>query len=151
MSVTTNEKEPKVVREVAELDVDAMLEALGVAAPSADSREMLIVAYMDGRITFDAASEEGTYKLARPIRLENGEMVPSIKFREPNGAELQYINIGQRVEVNAESKTGFMDLGLAAKGTIRYLTKVSGLALGVAERMKARDLAVVEAIAGFFQ
>ena len=143
--------EPKVVRDVAELDVDLMLESLGVSDPKADSREALILAYMDGRISFDSASEEGVYKLARPIRLENGETVPSIKFHEPNGAELQYINIGQRVEVNAESKTGSIDLGLSAKATIRFLTKVSGLALGVAEKMKARDLAIVEVIAGFFQ
>jgi len=144
-------KTPKVARDAAELEVDLMLEALGVDAPEAAARETLIVACMDGRITFDSVSEQGIYRLARPVALANGEKLTQVSFHEPNGEELQYVYAGQRMEVNAKSETAFVDLGQNANMTIRFLTKISKMPLGVAERMKARDLTVIEAIAGFFQ
>jgi predicted DNA-binding antitoxin AbrB/MazE fold protein len=147
----TAEKIPKVARDQAELEVDLMLEALGVDAPEAASRETLILAAMDGRITFDAVSEQGVYKLARPVALANGQKLSEVNFHEPDGEELQYVYAGQRVEVNAKTETAYVDVGQNAKMTTRFLTKISNIPLGVAQRMKARDLGVMEAIAGFFQ
>jgi hypothetical protein len=145
------EKTPKVAREVAELEIDLMLEALGVTTPDADARETLILAAMDGRVTFDPASEQGVYKLARPVALANGEKLAQVSFHEPDGEELQYISMGQRVDVDGVKRTGSIDIGQSTRMTIRFLTKVSNVPLGVAERMKARDLAFIEVITGFFQ
>jgi hypothetical protein len=144
-------EEPKVAREQAELEVDLMLEALGIGAPEAAARETLIVAATDGRIIFDPVSEQGVYKLARPVALENKTTLSQVSFHEPDGEELQYVYSGQRMEVNAKSETAFVDVGQNSRMTIRFLTKISNVPLGVAQRMKTRDLAVMEAIASFFQ
>jgi hypothetical protein len=139
--------EPVIAREVAEQLVAEMLDALRTDVASDNDREALVEATMDGLFTFDLDSEEGEYIFARPVRLENGNVFDRIKFHELTAGELEHIEKGQRIEVT--DGRGFMDLGDMAIKTARFVHKMTGLPIGVCDRIKKRDVAVIRAMISF--
>jgi|WetSurMetagenome_2_1015567.scaffolds.fasta_scaffold330013_1 hypothetical protein len=139
---------PKVAKEVAAKEVAAMLATLEAEPESAGDIEVLVSAAMAGRLSFDRATEKGEYVFAKPVELENGATFDRLKFRELNAGEIESISKGTKLEVSANGM-GTMDLGALAIRTARFVHKMTDFPIGVADRIKKRDLVVIKAILGF--
>lgn len=98
------------------------------------SRERIVRAVMAGRITFDGQAETFDIQLRKPIDLDNGESVTSIKLKEPDTRNLRDAN---------KAKDDF-------EMTLRLLSYVSGHPLGVMERIKQKDLILAGEMFNFF-
>ena len=98
------------------------------------SRERIVRAVMAGRITFDGQAETFDIQLRKPIDLDNGESVTSIKLKEPDTRNLRDAN---------KAKDDF-------EMTLRLLSCVSGHPLGVMERIKQKDLILAGEMFNFF-
>ena len=125
--------EPVVAREVAEKEVQDWCDQLG-SEPDLGTIDNIVRAVMAGRASFHSEKEEFSYKLRRPLSLDNGESVDSITFGEPNARQLG----------DANKTKNEVDQGL------RLLSSVSGMALGVLERMKQRDIITTGELISFF-
>lgn len=125
--------EPKITREVAEQEVSRWAEALG-ADLGLDAREYVVRSVMDGRLIFDDKAEAFALSLRRPVKLDNGETVATLKIAEPTGAAL----------VEAGRGKNDIDQGM------RLVAAVSGLPLGVVERFGQRDVNAAGAVLRFF-
>lgn len=89
----------------------------------------------EGRLLFDNSDGHCDYKLARPLELKNKDRLEYVSFREPSGSELEYIRQGVRA-----GGTDGLDLGELVTMTLRALIKTGGLAVGIADRIKGRDV-----------
>lgn len=137
-------------KEVAEQELDRILEFFDSEIEKPD-RDNIVPAIMDGRISLDEKSQELCYRLARPIQKENsGEPIEEIRLHEPDSVELEYINKGQKLSVDSESRIGSMDLSDMYTKTIRMVVKLGGIPLGLANRLKRRDINVLKSLASFF-
>lgn len=143
---------PAVAQEAAELEYGRILSAFDVEQKSDADRKTMLAAIVAGRVTFDDGSEELTYRLARPVQYKSGTgSLDQIVFREPTSKELEVINRGTKVAMNVEGeKMAMMDMGDTFAKTILFLTKICGVELGLAWRLKARDMAVIKVICDFF-
>jgi hypothetical protein len=106
------------------------LEAL--ERPEASALWPLII---DGRLLFDASKDLVEYRLEKSIELKNGEKQEVITFREASGSELEYIR--KDILVGGDER---VSLGSFVSMTLRILVKISGLATGIVDRVKARDI-----------
>jgi hypothetical protein len=138
------QKVPKVAREAAELEIDIWCEALGHAFDDQDAREKLISALMDGRITFDGAAETFTYKLRTPIELETGVRLPEVKVSDITAK--QYADAFKSIKVDAKDRSASVPMD----SILLQASGATGLPLGVVQRIKMRDFAIVQALMGFF-
>ena len=125
--------EPKVAREVAEKEVESWCEVLG-CAPDLSVIDDAVLGTMAGRVLFDVEKEEFSYTLRKPIKLENGDCVTVVKISEPNARQLS----------NANKTKNEIEQALL------LLSAVSGIASGVLDRMKQRDIVMAGELSGFF-
>lgn len=123
----------KICREAAEEEVQGWCETFG-ATPDLDSREKLVQSLMSGRIMFDVDSGAFTIQLRKPIQLENGKTIDSLKIDEPD-----FDQLGKATKTKNEVEQ--------AKFLISYIT---GHGVGVIGRLKARDLALCGSVLDFF-
>lgn len=128
-----------IAEEVAVKELAAILDYLEVEPEGKDweaARVRLIAAIKKGRIVFNPEKGVITQILVKPIPLENGSTVDRFDFSEPNGEQLKILD-------------QYADNQKMAK-TLSLASAMSGQALGVANRMAARDLTVYGAIAELF-
>jgi len=99
-----------------------------------------------GRITFDAERETFTYRLMKPIQLENGEDIETITVEEPT-AEYRFAKQTMRLHSTSQSGgTAEMDIGEDG----RYLSATTHQSINMLKRLKNRDYVVLSELAGFF-
>lgn len=122
-----------IARDVAEKEIDRMAELFEIDLEE-DSRETLVKSYMAGRISFDDAKEEVTLIFRKPIEQENGEQLNEIKLHEPTVSQMRDA---------AKVKDEF-------EQTLRLISYISGISLGVLNRMKQKDLIVAGLLLSFF-
>lgn len=139
------EKEPVIAREVAEQEYQRMVECFGVEVDS-ESKETIIKAVMRGLIVLDEEKEELSYKLQRPVCA--GETLSVITMHELTAAELEYVNRG--FTVSGSSTKYSVDVSAAYTKIIRTIVKMSGCNLASAQRIKKRDLVILQALSDFF-
>ena len=101
-----------------------------------DAKARLLQAIGKGRIILDEAKQSIVLTLACPIRLENGQEIAELSFHEPTAGDLRTLD-----KYKAEEKM--------AK-TIHLASKMTGQPIGVVERMGARDLQTMGAVASLF-
>lgn len=123
--------EPVIAREVAEATVAGWEEDFGVTL-EADSRGAVLHSVMAGRLTLGDA-EEFTYRLRRPIALENGEKITELKLHEPTAGQLRDAAKGKRDDLDT---------------SMRIISFVTGCP--VIDRIGQKDLLALAALIGFF-
>ena len=77
-----------------------------------------------------------TLKLMSPIEKENGETVEELHFREPRAADLKGMDKHKENEMMAK--------------TLHLVSRMSGMPLGIVERMASRDVSTMSSIASLF-
>jgi len=101
-----------------------------------------------GSLVYDPKAEALEFRLSAPLKLKNGEKMEFVKFREATALELEYIRGASSVYTN-----GGVNLGQWVDMTIRALVKTGDLAVGIGDRIKARDVDALKDIMvelGFF-
>jgi len=131
----------KVAPEVAAEEVNRILAFFGLDPASkdfAEPRTKMLRAAEDGRLMLDEETQSVTLILLCPIVLENGKTCAEMSFIEPSAGDLKVIDRYKDNESMAR--------------TIHLLSKMTdgSSPIGVLERVKARDFAVMGAIAQLF-
>lgn len=133
--------------DVAQKQLSAMEEEFGELEKS--QRPTMLDAIMRGLVDFDAAEASVTYKLQRPIEQKNGDTLTHVTLIEPTIEQLQRITRGQMVKLAMDRQAEFsVESGYAE--LVKLLSVVAGVPEGVAMRIKRRDVAVLQALQGFF-
>jgi hypothetical protein len=101
-----------------------------------DNRKRLLAAIQKGRLSLAIDAGRIELTLVQAIELENRQTVPSLSFKEPTAGDLKALDKYKENE------------GMAK--TLHLVSKMTGQPIGVVERMVARDLSVVGAIASLF-
>lgn len=122
--------EPVIAREVALDMVAAWAGELETDAPDVPH---VIRAIMSGRL--DRKDDAFDYRLASPLRLDNGESVTSITITEPDARILRDASKGNRDNIDT---------------TLRMLAALSSQPLAVIERVKMRDITALGELLDFF-
>jgi hypothetical protein len=135
--------EPKMVREAAEAELNSWCESLGVKVNNED-REKLLSALMFGRIIFDPKTEEFLYSLRTSVKLENGEMLTSVKIADITAKE--FADAYKTIKMSAGDRTASVSMD----SVLMQLSAASGLPLGVVQRIKNRDFTVLQVLSSFF-
>lgn len=143
-------REIVIARDVAEKELESMIELFDGTVGSDEDKNNLIGAIMDGRITVNTADETIKYTFAVPVKLKNDDLVTEAVFHEPTSGDLEYINKGQKVVVSTTGGTATMDMSDIYVKTSRMLTRIAKLSLGVSDLIKRRDMAVLNSICNFF-
>ena len=140
--------EPKIAAEVAAAEYARMVEALDGNDGDA-VREAMVGAIMAGRLSLDG--EALVYTLARPVEHETGGgSTDRVTLPEPNNEDLEYVNRGMKVQTSKGGEDVYVDMGDLYVKARRMITRVGKLPLGIVQRIKRRDMAVLGEICNFF-
>ncbi len=142
--------EPVVAQEVAEKEYEAMVEALD-GADGPNVRAAMMGAIMAGRLSLDGGKL--VYLLAVPIEHEKGGgKTDTVTIAEPTAEDMEYINRGMKVQASADGKEVYIDMGEVYVKTRRLLMSGAGgkMPLGLVNRIKRRDMAVLGEVCNFF-
>jgi hypothetical protein len=126
-------------REAAESELQHIVDYFEVDPDGQDwegSKARLLAAIMKGRIILDEDKPAVTMTLAAPIRLDNGQTVAELSYSEPTAGDMRSLD-------------RFKDGEKMAK-TIALASRMTGQPVGIIERMGARDLQTMGAIASLF-
>ena len=130
-------------REVAVEEILGWARALGEVYTAEEvETSKTLAAVMTGRVSFDEETESFEYKLIKPLALENGKTIESIKIEEPT-AEYLLRRSTLKIEKNGSSE---MELDTEA----RFLASSTGQPIGILQRVKSRDIGVIKELAHFF-
>lgn len=102
----------------------------------------LLKAVMEGRADLDQDKEEFSLELRKPITLENGETLSSIKVKDPGASYLL-----DKQKVMQKGKIMEMELDVTAS----QMTLSTDLALGVLRRMSTHDVNTINNMLAFFR
>ncbi len=127
--------EPKIAREVAEAEVESWCERFNATLELAD-RERIVQSVMAGRLSLDEGTEQFTYKLRKPVALENGGTLEELRIGEPTTGQVRDAN-------KAGGKDQF-------EVSLRLLSYITGQAVGVLARIGQKDLMALGVLFGFF-
>ena len=122
-----------IARDVAEEEVQGWCEQFKITL-DLESRERIVTTLMAGRITFDEKNEAFSIQLRKPIHLDNGEIVDSLKIEEADARQIKEAN---KVKDEFEK-------------SLRLLSSISGQPLGVLDRIKQKDLLLLGDMFNFF-
>jgi hypothetical protein len=140
--------EYKISEDVAQAQLDEMEAEFGPLDPG--NADVVFDAIRRGLIDFDESSGEVTYTLQRPPQVDSTAVdVSKVTLREPGAAEMEKVSKGLNVTANKDG-TMQIDSGFAVKQAVRLVTYVGGWPAGLADRIKRRDIQVIQALAGFF-
>ena len=133
-------EETKIAAEVAEAEVDRIVAFFEVdpdGAEWAESRARLVKAMGRGKLTLEESEAALRLALARPIELADGKsQITELLFREPTAGDLKALDRYRDGEQMAK--------------TIHLVSKMTGQPIGVIERLAARDLGTIGAVASLF-
>ena len=134
--------------DVAQAQLDAMEEEFG--AIDHGSADTIFEAIKRGNIDFDETTGEVTYTLQRPPEVDNPAVdVSRVVLREPGASEMEKVSKGLTVTANKDG-TMQLDSSFATRQAVRLVTYVGGWPAGLADRIKRRDIQVIQALASFF-
>jgi hypothetical protein len=102
----------------------------------ADSRARMLAAIQKGRIVLDEDQGSVVMSLIAPLELESGKHIKELSFHEPTAGELKVLDKYREHERMAK--------------TIHLASAMTKQAIGVIERIGARDLQVLGAVAELF-
>lgn len=133
--------------ESANLGLMALAEAFHVT--DGDVAGLLSLA-MEARLFLDEG--KAVYKLLAPIKLDNGEMVTEFRLRQPTAAD--YLSYTKGTSVTVKDGAAQIDAVMMGRRTVRTVSDMSGVALGIVERMIRKDLGTLQEVCdvlGFFE
>ena len=125
------EKKQKIADDVAAKELDNILAEFD-AEIAVEQRGVLLRAIKRGGLTY--SDGVFTLRLLVPIEQENGKKLEDITITEPSVGQLK-----QSTVAGDEFAT-----------TINMVSAVSGIALGLIDRMKARDITLAGVVFAFF-
>ena len=109
----------------------------------------MVGAIMAGRLSLDG--ETLVYTLARPVEHETGGgSTDRVSLPEPCNEDMEYVNRGMKVQTSKDGEDVYVDMGELYVKTRRMITRVGKLPLGIVQRIKRRDMAVLGEICNFF-
>ena len=111
-----------IAREVAEAEVEGWCKRFDMTLDPA-SRETIVRAYSAGRLSLDE-KDEFTYRLRKPVVLENGQTLDTMAVHEPTTGQIRDAN-----------KAGGNDFDVS----LRLLSYVTAQPLGVLDRLGNKD------------
>ncbi len=123
-----------IAREVAEAEIEGWCKHFDVTLDPA-SREVIARALGAGRLSLDEGKEEFTYRLRKPVELENGKTLESLTVHEPTTGQSR----------DAE-KGGGSDLTI----TLKLMSYITGQPVGVLDRVGNKDARVLSTLFLFF-
>jgi hypothetical protein len=136
--------------DVAQKQLRELEEEFSEAVENKSHRDAIIDAIRLGLIDFDPEQATITYRLKRPIELQNGETLESITLKEAPIEQLKQIDRGQMIKVDSTQQME-VDASVAWEKLIKTVSIVGGIPRGVVERIKRRDAIVLQALSAFFQ
>ena len=139
---------PAIGEEAAILELMAIQEIFDVEYDESD-REAILPAVMEGQFTTDPEKETVTYKFSKPIHQVNGEEREYITFKAPTNSDIAHINKGFIIKTDRNGKTE-MDMGDLAERTKRAVLRLSGIPLGIFDRISRKDVRVFSGLFNFF-
>jgi hypothetical protein len=125
--------------ETAEKELKRIISFWEVNPEGADwenAKEKLLLVIKAGRLRLDEKEEKLILKLVKPIPLENGDTLDELSFQEPTAKDLRVLDKTK----DQEKVAAMLDLA----------TKMTGVAIGLIDRMKSRDTGAMGAISGLF-
>jgi hypothetical protein len=131
--------EDVISKEAAELELKRIMDTYEVDPDGdgwADSKARLLAAIGKGRITLNESKCDVVMTLLRPITLENNEDITFLVFSEPTAGDLKILD-------KYKSNEGMLK-------TIHLASRMTGQPVTIIERMGARDLQTMGAIASLF-
>jgi hypothetical protein len=140
------EKEILINIEDAEIELDRICDDLGIE-PAGKNREAFLKLIQEGSLGFIGG--QTVYNLEKPVRSESGEIVlDKLKFSEPDARQLRKSLNG--IKVLSSQGTQTLDMGEATMKVINLGSAMTGVGIGILEKMKARDYEVMAAVTSFF-
>ena len=140
--------EYKISEDVAQSQLDAMEEEFGDIDPA--NADVVFDAIRKGLIDFDESSGEVTYTLKRPPEVDSTAVdVSKVVLHEPGASEMEKVNKGLSITAKQDG-TMQLDPGFMVRQATRLVTYIGGWPAGLADRIKRRDIQVLQALSGFF-
>jgi hypothetical protein len=140
--------EYKIAEDVAQAQLDAMEAEFGGVDPA--SADVVFEAIRRGLVDFDEATGEVTYHLQRPLDIDNPAVDGTkVTLHEPGAGEMEKISRGLSVTAKKDG-TMEIDAGHSTRQTLRMVTYLAGWPSGLPERIKRRDMQVLQALSSFF-
>lgn len=126
-------------KDAAEIELQHIVDFFEVDPEGHDwesSKARMLAAIMKGRIILDEDAATVVVTLTAPIKLDNGETVGELSFHEPNAADLKVLDRYKDGEKMAK--------------TVHLASRMTGKPIGVLDKMGARDLQTMGAVASLF-
>ncbi|MDC7125778.1 MAG: hypothetical protein PQJ46_09430 [Spirochaetales bacterium] len=139
---------PVIEKAAALIELEAIEEIFDVKYDE-DDKSKILQAVMDGRFTTDAQAETVCYQLIKSIEQKNGDTKENLIFRTPSVSDIEYINKGFTMKVDKSGNTE-MDMGALSERTKRAVLRLSGIPLGLFERISRKDMRVFTGLFNFF-
>ena len=124
-------KTQKIADEVASKELDDIIAEYD-AEIAADQRGVLLRAIKRGGLTY--SDGVFTLHLLVPIEQENGKTIDEITITEPSVGQLKTATVA----------------GDELATTVKMISAVTGVALGLVDRMRSRDVTTAGSVFGFF-
>jgi hypothetical protein len=139
---------PKISEDIVTITLEDLENEFG-SIPSQNIKEILKDVIASGNLVYDENKSEVYYELQKPIKKENGEMFSKLKFYEPTLLEMKEISRGSKLQANSK---GFMeiDTDTQRKLAMKMVMVFNGVPDGLLDKIKRRDIAVIEALSYFF-
>jgi len=137
-----------VSEDVADEQLEAMEEEFGELGDAA-SRAVLHDAIQRGLLDLDRDNVSVTYRLQKPISLDDGQTLSELHLTEPDVSQIEQINKGIKLSFD-KNGNATTDASVQTQQTKRTIAVVAGIPDALLNRVKRRDWAVMEALSGFF-
>ena len=143
-------KETVIARDAAESIYFSICEYFDGEAASDTDKDNIIGAIMQGRIDLDEAKGELKYTLLSPIVSDDGKpLLETVTLHEPTMSDVEYINKGFHIN-GKDSGDYAVDMSEVYSKICRMVIKLDGVATGIAERIKKRDITYLNSLSCFF-
>lgn len=138
----------KISEDIVELTIQELENEFG-SIPSNNVKEIIKDVIQSGNLVFEDSKGEVIYELQKPIKKDNGEILNKLKFYEPTLAEMKEISRGSKLKANS-SGVMEIDTDTQRKLAMKMVTVFNSVPDGILDRLKRRDVAVIEALSYFF-
>jgi len=138
----------KISEDIALLTLEELENEYG-SIPSLNVKEIIKEVIQSGNLSYDDSKGEVIYELQKPIKKDNGEILNKLKFYEPTLSEMKEISRGTKLQANSK---GIMEIetDTQRKLAMKMVMVFNGIPDGLLDRLKRRDVAVIEALSYFF-
>lgn len=138
----------KISEDIVELTIQELENEFG-SIPSNNIKEIIKEVIASGNLEYDDSKGEVVYVLQKPVKKDNGEFLSKLKFYEPTLAEMKEISRGSKLKANTGGVLE-IDTDTQRKLAMKMVTVFNSIPDGILDRLKRRDVAVIEALSYFF-